>query len=181
MKTETLTLLLSAAVLFITAIAQIYGNWANLRIAKEQREEARRKDQLQHEEARRKDNLQFLIDRMETLGDIRARLQWLHRQVGEYEQQREDAFGAAYALILSTEDQQIRSQAQQVMDGGTRQETIERESQKVEVPRSEQLEAIDAALKRFGDLVDAGMRGTSDQALILPVAGAEIEVKPELF
>ncbi|MCD4686477.1 MAG: hypothetical protein K8S97_11140 [Anaerolineae bacterium] len=109
----------------------------------------------QHEQMRCEKEREYLLSLMHALRDQRSKLQFLQNKgreftpssktdeddtdtLVEWERQREEAYGLAYACLLCVPDGEVQSVARDVME---------------ETNPTEKLSAIDRGLARIGELV----------------------------
>jgi len=127
------SLIVFAAAIVGSALGAIVSNLMNGRLARQQRDEAKRLERLH-----------YLNSRLELITEIRSKLQYLQ---GQNDAEREIAYGKAYALMLSTNDDEIAERAKAVMHGKFYPQQN----------RNEKLDAIDFALQRLGKLISQVM------------------------
>ncbi|MCL4250241.1 MAG: hypothetical protein KJ065_18980 [Anaerolineae bacterium] len=132
-----LSLIVSIAVLLGVIVTPVIAGFFSIRQTNTERKDARLQEQQM-----------YLIETMRTLIRLRSRLQYLQDkwEFKEEVREREEAYGEAYAIMLSIPDEDIRKVTEQVMKG------------QITENHNEKLEAINSAILRLGNLIEATMR-----------------------
>jgi len=106
MQLDTIALIISVASFIGVILGPVTTNLITARQAAMERKETHRKDRQN-----------YLTNVMQSLIRLRAELQYLQGGDITREKDREQAYGEAYAIMLSISDDQIRDSAEQIMTG----------------------------------------------------------------